>query len=229
MRQRRGRKLGGVGGGGSSDGDDGGEANAGDRQRGREGSSGDQWTQPRGALHSLGYYVVSYSHCVVILCQCYVLRLPLLHQGTPSVLFSLSLLRHACRLRIFPSRVRLNSRAQRLSSNAPLYVESRHGHHANFDPPMATRRRLPRAGKLISTHTRTVARLLSHTLRFRPSHPCFRTRSCEDMRAGVEYTSETVQTRARPPSGDENSQSQVHTYRYIVARSPLDNPINRSS
>ena len=48
-----------------------------ERERERNGSDeespGDQWTQPRGALHSLGYYVVS-RRCVVILCPRYVLR-----------------------------------------------------------------------------------------------------------------------------------------------------------
>lgn len=147
-------------------------------------SPGDQWTQPRGALHSLGYYVVSRC-CVVILCPRYVLRPPLLRPPTfPSAVTSqpfpscggftttttittlllalalaLVLLGPITPLPLNRRQLPLRSpplplpHSPRASPAAPPRPRGLTASRANFDPPIAPRRRLPRAGKLIHAYT----------------------------------------------------------------------------
>lgn len=146
-----------------------------------EGSSGDQWTQPRGALHSLGYYVVSpplrsnTMPAATYYARRYYTGRPSVPRASPSSPRSVPLFfcRAARRLRTFPSRIlALYSRNFALALSLSLYLSlslpfapfvgatrAPTASRANFDPPMATRRRLPRAGKLISPRIHAPSRL----------------------------------------------------------------------
>lgn len=81
---------------------------------------------------------------------------------------------------------------------------------ANFDPPMATRRRLPRAGKLISPRIHAlVATLPRRRRRRRPTRPPSRLR-IRGRRVSGTYPRGGGRTRGRRPlSGDENSVSSI--------------------
>lgn len=96
-----------------------------------EGSSGDQWTQPRGALHSLGYYVVSpplrsnTMPAATYYARRYYTGRPSVPRASPSSPRSVPLFfcRAARRLRTFPSRIlTLYSRNFALALSLSLYL-----------------------------------------------------------------------------------------------------------
>lgn len=215
----RGERRGGKSGGGGESAASGSVARAARKKRG---SPGDQWTQPRGALHSLGYYVVSppLRSNTMPAATYYARRY---YTGRPSV---------SPRARLTPG-LSLSSSARRsptahfpLSHPRAVFAQLRASplalspslpfapfvgatraptaSRANFDPPMATRRRLPRAGKLISPRIHAPSR-------FSPSS-CASLPGLVDTRAtGVGHTSRGGgRTHGRrPPSGDENSVSSI--------------------
>lgn len=148
-------------------------------------SPGDQWTQPRGALHSLGYYVVSpplrsnTMPAATYYARRYYTGRPTGPPRTPDPPFpSLfpSSVRHSPTAHFPLSRPHAVPRNFVLSCSLSLHLylstffvraqpRVPTASRANFDPPIATRRRLPRAGKLISPRIHAPSRALV------PLHP----------------------------------------------------------